>query len=496
MANLKPLIIIALTLTFLHATPSTQPQLALTLQTSKNMYTPGERVCLKGNLTTIKGEPIDHGTISIHVEDPVGTVIHVKMLHSDLNGRFEDSFVLNKESKPGAYNVHVTGSKQGYLDGTVTVKFNVEMLEELFIITITPQAQSYIPGDALTFNIELKILGQAPLEIRLAAAGLPEYSAVKFNPETLAAPGRSVMIIETSDRTPIGNYTVRVTAIGGEFEKTVEAKISGVQPSRCLIVAATHGTALQPIIQHLRAYRENIIVKTFTGREFINSLHKWYYTFSPEIAKYEAEHEPLRTVIRHLIQPFIAILYLTVKTHEHVRAPNETSTLTVGAMAGILVGAVYVTPTIHLVKLLTDRRFKKMKFDCTNLIIFMTFSGLVTATLGAVIHSRELAVSGMVQVILGSALTGIVAGQILISNMWTVWGWFIEEKLLFRQSKLSRLSRQNLSSENEEERVEPATEIQSSTTSVSGNSARRRQHTFSIRSTATRPNSLDERSTC
>ncbi|MEM2982751.1 MAG: CFI-box-CTERM domain-containing protein [Candidatus Bathyarchaeia archaeon] len=496
MVNLKPLIIIALALTLIQATPSTQPQLALTLQTSKNMYTPGERVYLEGNLTTIKGEPIDHGTISIHVEDPVGTVIHVKMLYSDLKGRFEDSFVLNKESKPGTYNIHVTGSKQGYIDDTVTVKFNVEMLEEAFTIIITPQAQSYIPGDVLMFNIELKILGQTPLEIRLAAEGLPEHSAVKFNPETLTAPGRSVMTIETSDRTPIGNYTVRVTAIGGGFEKTVEAKISGVQPSRCLIVAATHGTALQPIIQHLRAYRENIIVKTFTGREFINFLHKWYYTFSPEIAEYEAEHGPLRTVVRRLIHPFIAILYLTVKTHEHVRVPGETSTLTVGAIAGILVGAVYVAPTIQLVKLLTDRRFKKVRFDCTNLIVLITFSGLVTATLGAVIHSGELAVSGMVQIILGSTLTGIVAGQILISNMWTVWGWFIEEKLLFQQSRLSRLSRQDLSSENEEERVEPATEIQSSTTSVSGNSARRRQHIFNIRSTPTRPNSLDERSTC
>jgi hypothetical protein len=496
MVNLKTLITIALTLTILQTTPLTQPQLALTLKTSNDTYSPGERVYVRGNLTTIEGESIDHGTISIHVDDPAGTVIHVKMLYSDLRGRFEDSFVLDKESKPGTYNVHVTGSKQGYLDGAAIVKFNVEMLDRAFIITVTPQAQSYIPGDTLTFNIELKILGQAPLEIRLAASGLPEYSIVEFNPETLTAPGRSVMTIETSDRTPIGNYTVRVTATGGGFEKTVEAKILGVQPSRCLIVAATYGTALQPVIQHLRAYRENMMVKTFTGREFMNSLHEWYYTFSPEIAEYEAEHEPFRIVIRHLIHPFIAILYLTVKIHEWVGVRGETSTLTVGSVAGILIGAVYVTPTIQLVELLTGGKFRKIRFDWTNLMMFITFSGLVAAALGAAMHSRELAVSGMVQVILGSALTGAVAGQILISNMCPLWFRFIKEKLLFRQSRLSRLSRQNLKSESEEETIETATEIQSSTTYFSGNSARYRQHIFNIRSTPTHPDSLNERSTC
>lgn len=76
----------------------------------------------------------------------------------------------------------------------------------------------------------------------------------------------------------------------------------------CLIATATYGSELSIPVQQLRELRDDKLLQTQVGADFMNSFNAVYYSFSPAIADYERENPLFKEAVKLFITPMIASL--------------------------------------------------------------------------------------------------------------------------------------------------------------------------------------------
>lgn len=114
----------------------------------------------------------------------------------------------------------------------------------------------------------------------------------------------------------------------------------------CLIATATYGSELAPQVQQLRELRDNSLLNTETGTNFMNSFNDFYYSFSPIIADYERENPVFREMVKVTITPMISSLSIL----NYVDINSEMEVLGYGIALIILNLGMYIgIPTIVIV---------------------------------------------------------------------------------------------------------------------------------------------------
>ena len=78
----------------------------------------------------------------------------------------------------------------------------------------------------------------------------------------------------------------------------------------CLIATATYGSELAPQVQMLRELRDNQLLQTESGKQFMGMFNQIYYSFSPMIADYERENPYFKEAVKLAITPMISTLSL------------------------------------------------------------------------------------------------------------------------------------------------------------------------------------------
>jgi hypothetical protein len=99
-----------------------------------------------------------------------------------------------------------------------------------------------------------------------------------------------------------------------EVEGTVVEEVVATQESEegggCLIATAAYGSEMAPQVQLLRELRDNQLLQTESGTQFMTMFNDVYYTFSPTIADMEREHPLFKEAVKLAITPMISTLSL------------------------------------------------------------------------------------------------------------------------------------------------------------------------------------------
>ena len=69
----------------------------------------------------------------------------------------------------------------------------------------------------------------------------------------------------------------------------------------CFIATAAFGTPLAEEVIVLKKFRDNVLLKTVSGKEFV----RFYYAFSPPIADFIRNKSLLKTIVREYLEPLI-----------------------------------------------------------------------------------------------------------------------------------------------------------------------------------------------
>ena len=76
----------------------------------------------------------------------------------------------------------------------------------------------------------------------------------------------------------------------------------------CFIATAASGSALEPQVVLLRAFRDRYLVTNAPGRAFV----RWYERISPPLAARVRQSPPLRGLVRAILWPLVGVAWLAL----------------------------------------------------------------------------------------------------------------------------------------------------------------------------------------
>ena len=116
----------------------------------------------------------------------------------------------------------------------------------------------------------------------------------------------------------------------------------------CLIATAAFGSELSPQIQFLREIRDNTVLQTESGTNFMAGFNQFYYSFSPAIADYERENPTFKEVVKITLTPLLTSLTLL----QYADIDSESKMLVYGISIILLnIGMYFVIPAIIIMKI-------------------------------------------------------------------------------------------------------------------------------------------------
>jgi len=223
-------------------------------------------------------------------------------------------------------------------------------------------------GDTITFKLNGQLT--AAQTATLGDRGIPQSQDLAFT-GTLSSVTTTVPppTSTTTATTPETSSTSQATTTSSSIESTSSAvsstsstessssmtessssTVPGTTSSsttyptgpKCLIATATYGSELAPEVQLLRNFRDYSIMKTQAGSNFMVAFNAWYYSFSPYVANYIANHWVERTVMKGVLYPLIGMLFLTNAVFSAAATYPEFAALLSGLLASSLIGAFYL----------------------------------------------------------------------------------------------------------------------------------------------------------
>ena len=225
------------------------------------------------------------------------------------------------DTSGSTYKLTVSGSGIGanvvLQGGTGTVSY---------FNTIAPSAlpTQGKPTDFLTQSAaDFQITGVTPgstVSVSVTFANMPAipvFYKLDSNSNWIALSGATVsgntVTFDVADNGPLDtNPTAGIIRdpiiVGSNFSASAPTNIppatsggGGSGGGGCFIATAAYGSYLDPHVMTLRHFRDNVLLQSELGRDFVI----FYYKHSPPIADFIAEHDTLRIVMRLALTPLI-----------------------------------------------------------------------------------------------------------------------------------------------------------------------------------------------
>jgi len=110
---------------------------------------------------------------------------------------------------------------------------------------------------------------------------------------------------------PVSNSAFDDSVCGsGTIMKNGKCVVEESEGGGCLIATATYGSEMAAEVQQLRELRDNQLLQTESGTQFMTMFNDVYYSFSPIIADYERENPLFKEAVKLAITPMISSLSL------------------------------------------------------------------------------------------------------------------------------------------------------------------------------------------
>ena len=159
---------------------------------------------------------------------------------------------------------------------------------------------------------------------------------------------KGLIIVQESKGQTHSEKVVEETIVEKVVEETIVEKVVSNQESKegggCLIATATYGSELATEVQQLRELRDNQLLNTESGTQFMGMFNDVYYSFSPVIADYERENPLFKEIVKITITPMISSLSLMEN------ANSESEVLGIGLSVIMLnIGMYLGVPAVVIV---------------------------------------------------------------------------------------------------------------------------------------------------
>ena len=113
---------------------------------------------------------------------------------------------------------------------------------------------------------------------------------------------------------------------------------------------------MAPQVQLLREIRDNTVLQTKSGTNFMTGFNNFYYSFSPIIADYERENPVFKEAVKLSLTPLLTSLTLLQFTD----IDSEAEMLVYGIGVIMLnIGMYLIAPTVITLKLV--KKYRKIK---------------------------------------------------------------------------------------------------------------------------------------
>ena len=227
---------------------------------------------------------------------------------------------------------------------TITINTNKEQFAGGDAVEINGSVENGVAGEFVA--LEIKDPNGETILIRTVTLGDGGVFSLKFKiPESGAAGSYDIVANSEQDGQTVTETKSITQSTQQSTEKQSDTKSSS--GGGCLIATATYGSELAPEVQKLRELRDNSLLSTESGTNFINSFNDVYYSFSPAIADYERENPVFKEIVKLAITPMITSLSIL----NYVDMDSESSVLGYGISLIVLNGMMYVgIPVLAIIK--------------------------------------------------------------------------------------------------------------------------------------------------
>lgn len=316
------------------------------------------------------------------------------------------------EMSTGTYVVPITGtSGLRSHSSTITITVNQAVARD-FTVVAGPSSITITQGSSGSSVIA--VLSQAGFNspVSLTAAwqdtvpngvSLNLPSPITPQPNTIAT---STLTVSASLGSATGTYVVTVTGSSGGLVHTTQVTVqifsstvtttmstsSSLSSSsttttppgpKCFIATATYGSPLAPQVQLLRNLRDNRIMKTYVGWNFMVAFNAWYYSFSPTVAQTITQHQVLQSAMKIVLYPLIAILQFGTTPYTLLSEHQDLAAVVSGLLITSLIGAVYLALPIAALSACSSklRRMTKRISRLAAVTLALSLAGITAAEL-------------------------------------------------------------------------------------------------------------------
>ena len=183
------------------------------------------------------------------------------------------------------------------------------------------------------------------LDVNGAAITSTGEIKIKYKEATIAGPDKFYKVSYTSTEEEfeknLQNFENTLNTFKVLAQSNYEIIDSGAKSGGCLIATATFGTELAPQVQQLRETRDNILLKTESGKFFLTQFNQLYYSFSPTISDLERQNPIFKETTRIVITPLLTSLSIL----NYLDIDSEAETIGYGVSLIILnVGMYFIAP--------------------------------------------------------------------------------------------------------------------------------------------------------